>query len=1532
MSEIFVNSGENSNNFQTPTPRLQGLFLPGIDNPLAVDGLGIVTPWGGGGTARKYTDYGYAPEQTTQLSDLASSLIPAEGGGISYNLEGLVGPQGERGRDGLDGIIHIMGLNLPQNSNFVAALPHNIDQINQLGTAANKLTYTDVLNTYTELIWTERQPAGDAGKDWVFLASDSDGSNLIAAVDGGRLYTSDDYGVTWTERTPAGAADKNWQTVASDSDGSHLIVVISGERIYTSADSGVSWTERRPIDDDDYQWGALASDADGSNLIVAEDKFDGGLFTSADYGATWTERTVPLGANDAYYYAAASDSDGSHLIVGSDERLYTSSNYGATWTERQPDGDTDHAWDCVASDADGSNLIAGVYGGGLYTSADSGVNWTLRQPIAGNQIWFGVASDSTGTNLIAVIRSGRIYISNDSGATWAEEQPAGATTEWWSPVAMDSDGSHYAVAYNGFEDGRLYTGVLTTLYSETTWAETDFTSAGRALLAAINAAAQATVIGLGTGDAVTHDTLTLSSIAAEGSDVDKFLVDSTGVIKFRTGAEVLSDIGASASAHLHDTQTLQHDGVNSDGGTFSFATTGLVTFNQAIAVDSAAVTSINLLTLESDINNANEYNGILFKVVGGQNYGAIRSYIGGTAGDSYMSLFTTTDGGTLVRQVTVQHNGKVGFGTYAPETLLTMVSAAPYLTLYNNTEEDTDGGGESRIIGKREDGAGTPTAAGQIEISHDGSGANDQLGKIILSVNTGAELAQALEIGSDLLATFAGNIVIPDVGYIGSASDPNAIQIAANGEVTFTDVVTGITPTAGTHFATKEYVDLALGARKTFFLSNTGSGVGSLNYAYPYETSDEQSTIVTDPALGADAPDPQLIKGFITETGEPATTTIHAGVIIFHLHAKKGASNQRTTVLNAILSKVAADGTSSKVTVATTEDSAELTDTETTYTLHATLGADVEILGTDRLILDVYASVGAGAQDVVVTLYMEGTEDSYFSAAVDSGIWQNQGDVLDDLNTLGIVGADSEFLVGTAEGILAWESGATARTSLGVDAAGTASGLIGTHESTYNHGNYNTAYSHSQASSGNPHSVTPTELSLVIGTNTQAWDASLDSVAGLGYVSPSFIKKTGADTYVIRTIAQTKTDLSLNNVSNVATDDTAYNATSWDANSDAATKNAIRDKVETMDTAIGLNTAKNTNIPTALSAGTITATTYGITSDGGANDIVLPEADTNNAGLLGADKWDEIVANTVHLGTGSGNPHSVTPTELSLVIGTNTQAWGAILDDFNTLTPPASDGQFIVATGAGAFAYESGTTVRTSMGLGTGDSPTWAGATITGCSVLGLNSAVFQPAAGGDSTTFFQVLDADGGTPIFNVDTVNERVEIGATTPGLYMLAPFNITGKATNINDRHEGIWIRGKTAGFIVQINVRGSRLEIGGGVSLDTTPAMSVDYLTGNLTVASGIELGHASDTTITRASAGDVNIEGNLIYRAGGTDVPIGDGGTGQETAQAAIDALSAVSGGTNEHVLTKDTATGNAKWKAATGGGGDVSKQFLEVVG
>ena len=45
---------------------------------------------------------------------------------------------------------------------------------------------------------------------------------------------------------------------------------------------------------------------------------------------------------------------------------------------------------------------------------------------------------------------------------------------------------------------------------------------------------------------------------------------------------------------------------------------------------------------------------------------------------------------------------------------------------------------------------------------------------------------------------------------------------------------------------------------------------------------------------------------------------------------------------------------------------------------------------------------------------------------------QTQGDVLDDLNALGAVAADSEFLVGRGAGVFAWEKDNVARTSLGL--------------------------------------------------------------------------------------------------------------------------------------------------------------------------------------------------------------------------------------------------------------------------------------------------------------------------------------------------------------------------------------------------------------------------------------------------------------------------------------------------------------------
>jgi len=56
----------------------------------------------------------------------------------------------------------------------------------------------------------------------------------------------------------------------------------------------------------------------------------------------------------------------------------------------------------------------------------------------------------------------------------------------------------------------------------------------------------------------------------------------------------------------------------------------------------------------------------------------------------------------------------------------------------------------------------------------------------------------------------------------------------------------------------------------------------------------------------------------------------------------------------------------------------------------------------------------------------------------------------------------------------------------------------------------------------------------------------------------------------------------------------------------------------------------------------------------------------------------------------------------STITASGTVAVDGVLQDLDTLGAAGSDGLFIVATGAGTFAYESTSTARTSLGLGTG--------------------------------------------------------------------------------------------------------------------------------------------------------------------------------------------------------------------------------------
>ena len=203
------------------------------------------------------------------------------------------------------------------------------------------------VNPVSAQIWTLTSAPT---KTWSSVVSSADGSELVAAVNSGRIYTSTNSGATWTQTS---AANASWTCVASSADGSELVAVVNGGRIYTSTNSGATWTQTSA---GNARWTCVASSADGSELVAVVN--GGGIYTSTNSGTTWTLTSAPTNA----WSSVASSSDGSELVaaVNGERDLYLDEFRGHL--------DTDQCGQCTL---DLCCLVGGwnQTGGGISASA-----------------------------------------------------------------------------------------------------------------------------------------------------------------------------------------------------------------------------------------------------------------------------------------------------------------------------------------------------------------------------------------------------------------------------------------------------------------------------------------------------------------------------------------------------------------------------------------------------------------------------------------------------------------------------------------------------------------------------------------------------------------------------------------------------------------------------------------------------------------------------------------------------------------------------------------------------------------------------------------------------------------------------------------------------------------------------------------------------------------------------------------------------------------------------------------------------------
>ena len=104
----------------------------------------------------------------------------------------------------------------------------------------------------------------------------------------------------------------------------------------------------------------------------------------------------------------------------------------------------------------------------------------------------------------------------------------------------------------------------------------------------------------------------------------------------------------------------------------------------------------------------------------------------------------------------------------------------------------------------------------------------------------------------------------------------------------------------------------------------------------------------------------------------------------------------------------------------------------------------------------------------------------------------------------------------------------------------------------------------------------------------------------------------------------------------------------------------------------------------------------------------------------------------------------------------------------------------------------------------------------------------------------------------------------------------------------------------GTVTTVDINGGTVDgtvIGGSSAAAGTftaiVGTSLSLGTSGVATVGSIQIGDAADTTLARSSGGNLSIEGNVIYRAGGTDVAVADGGTGASTAAGARTNLGAV---------------------------------------
>ncbi|HEY0781655.1 MAG TPA: hypothetical protein VGE98_04305 [Thermoanaerobaculia bacterium] len=282
----------------------------------------------------------------------------------------------------------------------------------------------------------------------LLLVDSQDADTLYALAPGGRMFGSDDGGLTWTARFVG------WfPTAAAVSLTAGNVVFAGGAdqpgtsgTVLRSADGGRNWVR---IDANQVHTPvvALAVQPDAPAVLYAGG--DGGLFKTTDGGAHWFESDAGFGAGGGPRVLVIDPSHPTTLYaaptrIGSGRNVLKSVDGGATWAAPE-DGSTPLLEAVSALEIGPTGTVFAAVGSSLFRSADGGRSWQVERTVpAGHSL--------TSLSAGHVIGAGDVYAADDAvGVAKSVDDGRG-----WSEVVEGLGAPAVRVAAHPLQGGLVY--------------------------------------------------------------------------------------------------------------------------------------------------------------------------------------------------------------------------------------------------------------------------------------------------------------------------------------------------------------------------------------------------------------------------------------------------------------------------------------------------------------------------------------------------------------------------------------------------------------------------------------------------------------------------------------------------------------------------------------------------------------------------------------------------------------------------------------------------------------------------------------------------------------------------------------------------------------------------------------------------------------------------------------------------------------------------------------------------------------------